>query len=149
MSGVSQTGDIKEDRKVFSFALDGFSFNAIVVGTAIPWKDLEGPCHTCRTWPEAIDEVRQHTAHAIVTVDHETAGYKELAWYLTKGIEALLPALDSIGVYWGAGTTISSSKAFHALSVAKAHWTSFPFTFGSTSDPILRMNQGSRSSPQE
>ena len=116
LSGVSQTGDIKEDRKVFSFALDGFSFNAIVVGTAIPWKDLEGPCHTCRTWPEAIDEVRQHTAHAIVTVDHETAGYKELAWYLTKGIEALLPALDSIGVYWGAGTTISSSKAFHALS---------------------------------
>jgi len=82
---------------------------------AIPWRDLEGPCKTSVVWRDAVDQVKGHSAHLIACSSGKEPR-KVLAWYLTKAIEAVLPTVDSVGVYWGAGTVVMPTELFLEMS---------------------------------
>jgi hypothetical protein len=78
----------------------------------IPWADLEGPCSTSVLWPNALDEVRQHRIHWIVTVsgDLNPVEISTLLMQATASVMATSPT--AIGVYWGNATLVIPKDIF-------------------------------------
>ncbi len=101
--------------EIISFKIDNVTIASVQIGKPVSWSDLEGPCQTNLFWEDATSQVQAHKAHIITTASGDDEP-KVLAWYLTKGIEALIQAVDSIGVYWGAGTLVSSKDMFIDMS---------------------------------
>jgi len=118
VSGIRKRGPVRREEEVISFTLDEVEINAVIVEKPIPWADLEGPCQTSFIWKDAAPQVRSHAAHIIACASSaaEETPPKVLAWYLTKGIEALLPTVDALGVYWGAGTLVMPRDIFMEMS---------------------------------
>ena len=112
---IKLTEPPSQDGDIISFKLDDVIIASEMIGKPIPWADLEGPCQTCPFWKDVASHVKEHTAHLVTTATGENEP-KVLAWYLTKGIEALLPAVDSIGVYWAGGTLVSPKDMFVDMS---------------------------------
>jgi hypothetical protein len=82
----------------------------------IPWSDLEGPCRTSMLWKNALEEVREHETHIIVTILSEL-NKVEQAILLTKATAAVLAASDAtMGVYWGNAPLVIPKKVFLDLA---------------------------------
>ena len=90
---------------------DGDLFVALMPAP-IPWSDLEGPCTTSLLWKNAVDEVKTHRAHYIVTIMSELNEI-ERSIRLTQAATAVLAASDeAMGVYWGNATLVVPKPIF-------------------------------------
>lgn len=73
----------------------------------IPWSDLEGPCETAFWWPEAADELRRHSYHAIIALMGESGNSQiERAVLVSHLASAALQTFNACGVYWCSGTLV-------------------------------------------
>lgn len=115
LSEVVLTASASSKEHVVSFELDDIPISVIIIPQPIPWAELEGPCKTSLFWKNATQEVRSHSAHMLVSATGNAEPH-ELAWYLTKAIEALLLTVDAIGVYWGSGTLVTHKEMFISMS---------------------------------
>jgi hypothetical protein len=78
----------------------------------MPWSDLEGPCATSLTWPDAAEPVRRHQMHVLVTVmgaPDAMTGIRRLSMVAAVAAASLERC---IGVYWGNSTSVARKDLF-------------------------------------
>ncbi len=109
---VPAPADASEEGTTLSFRTGSAD---IIVGrmpAPIPWSDLEGPCATSILWPTAAKDLKEHTAHHIVTVTADLSP-AELAALLTKATASVLSTCSTaLGVYWGSATLVIPKDIF-------------------------------------
>jgi hypothetical protein len=92
------------------------SIVAQIVPKPIPWGDLERPCQTSWLWSNAVQELRDHAGHLIVTAMGSDEPV-ERAKLLTYGLAGILGACpEAIGVYWGDSTLVIPSGLFQDMA---------------------------------
>jgi hypothetical protein len=107
--------NIDENDTVTMFNLFGERFFYSLMPAPIPWEELEGPCTTAWYWPEATELMSRQTSHIIISILPNTSSILtqvERATLLSRITAAILFNTNSIGVYWGAGTVVSSKEVF-------------------------------------
>jgi hypothetical protein len=83
-----------------------------LVPRPIPWSQLEGPADTAWYWPEAAAQLRDHSAHLLVTLIDEGGTAIEKAMALTRLTAAAAATAPSVGVFWGPGRLVHPVNAF-------------------------------------
>lgn len=91
----------------------------------MPWSDLEGPCAVAWWWPEAAEKLKDHQAHAIVTLLNQTDNIIINYLAVTRLAACLAATTNAAGVYWGAGTVVHSPERFVEQSTG-AHPQNLP-----------------------
>lgn len=108
--------DVEEKKGVLSFKLDDAAAAVALLPAPIPWSDLEGPCAGAWYWPKAVEAMRAHKAHLIVSLGGGRRTPIDRCLLLTALTAAVTAASDAAGVYWGSGTVVQSPKAFLEVS---------------------------------
>ncbi len=101
-----------EDTGTLAFELAGTSVHVALVGSVIPWSDLEPACAAAYHWPEAKATLEPHVAHWIITASSEAADPIDVMLALTRVVAAALLSSRPAGVYWGAASLVNSGEAF-------------------------------------
>jgi hypothetical protein len=78
----------------------------------IPWPDIEGTAKYAYNWINAIDDLADHTGHAIVSVMAGEGSPKERFLLLSKVLYSVLAASDAIGVYQGEQSLLISRRQY-------------------------------------
>lgn len=82
----------------------------------IPWSELESLCAASAIWPEASEELKNHTNHVIVTVTGE-GNHLEQMTVLTKATVAFADACTAAtGVYWGNSSQVFPPELFSTIA---------------------------------
>ncbi|HYO53738.1 hypothetical protein, partial [Archangium sp.] len=103
---VRQAGD------TLSFELDGAVVTLTMMRAPIPWGDLDGPARAAWHWPEAVDRLKVHQAHVIVTVLAPGMDRIATMLLLTRVVAAVAATTDASGVYWGEGPVVNAPDDF-------------------------------------
>lgn len=83
----------------------------------VPWGDVEGPAACAWHWPEAVSVLKLHASHLVVGVSGQHLEPKSEASLLTLLAAAVCTATPhALGVYWGAGTSVTSAEQFIELA---------------------------------
>ncbi|MDR2238611.1 MAG: DUF4261 domain-containing protein [Chryseobacterium sp.] len=72
----------------------------------IPRGDIEGAAPYAYNWPTVLDDLKNFTGHAIVSVMSATKPALEKYKLLTKVLHSILSTSDSIGIYQGSQTLL-------------------------------------------
>jgi len=67
----------------------------------IPWGDIEGTAKYAYNWPQATDDLEDHSGHAIVSIMGGEGGASERFMLLSKLLYSILATSSAIGVYQG------------------------------------------------
>lgn len=104
--------DIEGDDDSAAFKIDGETVAIAYIEGQIPWEDIEGTAQHAYNWLNALDELKDHTGHAIVTI---LAGQKsplERFKILSKVISSILTTSNAIGVYNGVQSLLTPPKQY-------------------------------------
>jgi len=95
------------DNETAVFYIDGQMVAIAKMPTPVPGDDLENAASYNYMWPTAMEELKDHTGHAIVTVmstgDKSTVERYSL---LSKMLSSILMTSNSVGVYQGDQTLL-------------------------------------------
>jgi hypothetical protein len=108
--------EIEGDNKTAVFKVDGEMVAIACMPVQIPWGDIEGAATYAYNWPNALEELKDHTGHAIVTI---MAGKKPVIdryRILSKVLCAMLSTSNAIGVYQG-GQSLLIPKSQYLANV--------------------------------
>ncbi len=94
---LPKPGPLSKTDATLAFDVGDASVILGLMPAPIPWGDLEGPCETSWIWPNAAEDLKKHTSHAIVTVSSDAEPI-ERAKLLTQVCAA---KFDSFPVGWG------------------------------------------------
>lgn len=111
-----QPGDVEQKKNVLSFRLDDATAAVALMEAPIPWGDLEGPCASAWYWPKAVEAMKAHRAHLIVTLGGGRRTPIDRCLLLTALTAAVTATSDAAGVYWSAGSVVQSPRAFLELA---------------------------------
>jgi hypothetical protein len=104
--------DVTFDQGILSFILNDIEVYVAPMPAPIPWSDLEGPCNTSMLWKNALEEVKSHTHHLLITLRSEL-GPVEQAAMLTRISAAVMSETPSVlGIYWCNATMVIPKKIF-------------------------------------
>ena len=78
----------------------------------IPWPELEGPCATAWWWPEAGENLKDHTDHLIVALMGSEADPATRHVWLSQLVSVVAELTPAAGIYWGAGTVVHEPGDF-------------------------------------
>jgi hypothetical protein len=112
ISTDAMIGEPMEAQDALAFDLNGNNAAIGLVPKPIPWEELEGPCETAWWWPEAAQELRDHTHHAIVFLAGDEGNVVSRHVDLTHLTAAVAEVTDSAGIYWGGGTVVHKPEHF-------------------------------------
>ncbi|HVE79085.1 MAG TPA: DUF4261 domain-containing protein [Gemmatimonadaceae bacterium] len=101
----------REDNVVTARIPGGFVAVA-VMGSPIPWDDLEWPAKLAWQWPQATEVLRAHAAHAIVHVVSDQLDTIDVRLLLTRLVAAVVASSDPAGVYWGDALAVHEPSFF-------------------------------------
>lgn len=101
-----------EQAKALVFSIDDYICGGLRIDYPIPWQDLEGPCATSWRWDEAIEVMRRHRAHLVVTIMGDAGDHLDRALLLSRILVACIRTHDAAGVYWGDGALVNAPEAF-------------------------------------
>lgn len=111
-SSLPSPADVESRDNTIAFRVGSADIIIGFMPAPIPWSDLEGPCATSILWPNANSELREHKAHAIVTVrsEDDQVAQSEL---LTQATAAVLAASEeALGVFWGNAALVVPKALF-------------------------------------
>ncbi|MCH1926077.1 DUF4261 domain-containing protein [Shewanella sp. C32] len=98
---IAEITAVEADDRSVSFYCGTTLVLLAIMPAALPWSELEGPCHTSWLWPEALTEVKQHCHHLVITVSDDALEPVPLSALLTQVTAAVLATTDkALGVYW-------------------------------------------------
>ena len=101
-----------ESGTVLSFGLGECNAFIAPIEAAFPWSDLEGPCETSVLWPKAIEQLRSHKGHSIVTVTGDASPGK-LASHLTQLATSVMATTPgAIGLFWSNSAMVIPKDMF-------------------------------------
>lgn len=81
--------------------IDGVNVVIAYMGVPVPSGDIEGVAQYAYNWPSVLDDFKNSTGHAIVSVLSHSKPEVERFALLSKVLHAILSTSDSIGVYQG------------------------------------------------
>jgi hypothetical protein len=108
--------EIAEKAGVLTFKLDDATAAVALMPSPIPWTDLEGPCACAWYWPKAVEAMKNHKAHLIVSLNGGRRTAIDRCLLLTALTAAVTAVAKASGVYWGAGAVLQSPRAFLEVS---------------------------------
>jgi len=89
------------DEIASAFRVDGEPFGIVHVKVPIPSGDIEWAAEVAHNWPTALDELKAHKGHVIITTFPGHLKQVERFKILTRLVFSLLRTSDAIGVYKG------------------------------------------------
>ncbi|MEM7455923.1 MAG: DUF4261 domain-containing protein [Planctomycetota bacterium] len=118
--GIGELSKPETDKKVLSFTIGDNIFAGItLIGTPIPWSDLEGPCATSVLWPGATEVLSNHRAHCLITLMFQTPrtplAKSRLLTMITASVAHVCE--QAVGVYWGNATLVIRPDMFRDFAV--------------------------------
>lgn len=108
--------DVSQKQGALTFKLDDATATVAFLPAPIPWADLEGPCACAWYWPKAVEAMKGHSAHLIVSLHGGRRTPIDRCLLLTALTAAVTAVAKAAGVYWGAGTVVQSPRAFLEVS---------------------------------
>jgi hypothetical protein len=108
--------EVSQASGVLSFKLDDANAAVALMPAPIPWTDLEGPCACAWYWPKAVEAMKRHKAHLIVSLGGGRRTPIDRCLLLTALTAAVTAVAKASGVYWGAGAVVQSPRAFLEVS---------------------------------
>lgn len=93
--------ELEGNNSVAVFKVDGEMVALAYMPVQIPWGDIEGTAQYAYNWPNAIQELKDHNGHAIVSVMAGNKTTIERFRILSKVLCAILSTSKAIGVYQG------------------------------------------------
>jgi Domain of unknown function (DUF4261) len=93
--------EIEGDNSNAVFKVDGEMVALAYMPMHIPWGDIEGTAQYAYNWPNAIQELKDHDGHAIVSVLAGNKTVVERFKILSKILCALLSTSKAVGIYQG------------------------------------------------
>jgi len=98
---------------LFTCTIGEYTAAVALVDRPIPWSQLEGPCATAWYWPDAAEQLRDHSAHLLITLIDEGAKAIEKSTLLTQLVSGVVSASPAVGVFWGPGRLVHPPQAFN------------------------------------
>lgn len=96
----------------FTFSLGKDTAALALLPTPIPWSALEGPAATAWWWPEASEQMKDHTSHLLVALGGDTGPLILRYLLLTHLTAAVATHTDCAGIYWLAGALVHEPRVF-------------------------------------
>jgi hypothetical protein len=93
--------EITEIEPATSFEVDGELFGLAHMKVPIPSADLEWAAEVAYNWPAALNDLKEHEGHVIVTSFKGPLSQVEKFKILTRLIFSLLRTTSAVGVYKG------------------------------------------------
>ncbi|HEY4323240.1 MAG TPA: DUF4261 domain-containing protein [Mucilaginibacter sp.] len=78
----------------------------------IPWGDIEGTAKYAYNWPKALEELQDHTGHAIVSIMAGQKSPLERFKILSKVLCSILITSGSVGIYDGTQSLLIPRKQY-------------------------------------
>ena len=94
------------------FKVDGEMVALAYLPVQIPWGDIEGTAQYAYNWPNAIQELKDHNGHAIVSVMAGNRTAIERFRILSKVLCAILSTSKAIGIYQGNQSLLISKSQY-------------------------------------
>jgi hypothetical protein len=104
--------DFGGDENVAVFNVNGESVAIANMGIQIPWGDIEGTAKYAYNWPNVLEDLKDHTGHAIVTVMAGQKSPLDRFKILSKVLCSILITSNSVGVYQGSQSLLIPSKQY-------------------------------------
>jgi hypothetical protein len=104
--------EITQDQGTYVFRMADDMVAISLMPAPIPWSDLEGSCAAAWWWPEATEQLRDHTAHLIVALLQGRSQPVQRHLRLTTLLAALTELCDAAGVYYCLGTVVHEPNIF-------------------------------------
>lgn len=104
--------DIEGDDDAAAFKIDGETVAMAYIDGQIPQEDIEGTAQYAYNWPNAMNELKDHTGHAIVTIMAGQKSPLERFKILSKVISSILTASNAIGIYNGSQSLLTPRKQY-------------------------------------
>lgn len=114
--GIILNEDADGDNVVFQ--VDGDLIALSLMHSPVPNGEAESNASNNYSWPEAVDEVRQHTAHIIVAVVNHDTPPIDAGMLFVKIIASCIKATHPIGVYI-TGTVLSPGQFMKEAEVMR------------------------------
>jgi hypothetical protein len=89
------------DETAAAFRVDGDLFGIVHVKIPIPFSDIEWAAEVAFNWPTALDELKDHKGHVIITTFPGNLKQVERFKILTRLVFSLLRTSNALGVYKG------------------------------------------------
>lgn len=93
--------EIEGNSKTAVFNVNGEMVAIAYMSVQIPWGDIEGTAQYAYNWHDATQELKDHSAHAIVSVMTGRKTTLERFRILSKVLCAILSTSNAIGIYQG------------------------------------------------
>jgi len=107
--------------------LEGNRLILVGIPTAVPWRDLEGPCQTAWWWPDAEEALRDHGHHFLCVLMGEEGSILQRHAVLTHLVASVAQHSAAVGVYWGGGRMVHEAGAFRTAAEGLNASTLAPF----------------------
>lgn len=104
--------DYSGDENVAVFKVNGESVAIANMDVPIPWGDIEGTAEYAYNWPNVLEDLKDHTGHAIVTIMDGQKSPMERFKILSKVLCSILITSNSVGVYQGSQSLLIPSKQY-------------------------------------
>jgi len=94
------------DKNSAVIKMNGYMIAIAFMPAPVPGDDIEGTAQYAYNWPKALEELKDHTGHAIVSVIGGSSSAKERYSTLTMLLHAILSTSNAVGVYQGNETLL-------------------------------------------
>ena len=91
----------------------------------VPWGDIEGTAEYAYNWETALEDLRDHQGHLIISIMQGTDDVVKRFRIMTRVICALLRASNAVGVYIG-GQSLLIPKVDYLAEVENMSEGSYP-----------------------
>jgi Domain of unknown function (DUF4261) len=107
-----KTKKITGDNSVSSITIDGQLVLIAHMPVPIPGSDIEGTAEYAYNWETAIEDLRSHKSHIIVSVTNGDASVIERFKIFTEVICSLLRTTNAVGVYKGNQSLLIQKESY-------------------------------------
>ncbi|MDR3697887.1 DUF4261 domain-containing protein [Mucilaginibacter sp.] len=104
--------DFDGDDNVATFKVNGEMVAIANMPVQIPLGDIEGTAKYAYNWPKALDDLKDHTGHAIVSVMAGLKSPLDRFKILSKVLCSILITSNSVGVYQGSQSLLIPSEQY-------------------------------------
>jgi hypothetical protein len=104
--------EITGDNKTAVLKVDGETVALAYMPVQIPWGDIQGTAQYAYNWQEAMQDLKDHNGHAIVSLMAGNKTTIERFRILSKVLCAILSTSNAIGIYQGHQSLLISKSQY-------------------------------------
>jgi hypothetical protein len=104
--------DIDDKDDVAGFKVNGFELALAKMQMQIPGGDIEGTAEYAYNWPSAVEDLKDHTGHALVTVWGGVGSPMTRHLVLSKVLCSILTTSNAVAIYHGTQSLLIPKKQY-------------------------------------